>query len=135
MTTARVIHLRAASAFMILYQRRPMMGTSSMATREANAAQRKSNKRIEDKTWLKSICRKTYQKHAAVTRSFTAKITAFLPPPPAGRLVVSRSLVTRVLTILLMTQHSPAAVMAPQDHWEGRLCEIVMAEGNAKFKR
>src|SRR6516165_10683235 len=40
-----------------------------------------------------------------------------------------------VLTILLMTQHSPAAVMAPQDHWESRLCEIVMAEGNAKFKR
>jgi hypothetical protein len=89
-----------------------------MATREANAAHRKSNKRIEDKTWLKSICRKTYQKHAAVTRSFTAKIAAFLPPPPAGRLVVPKSLVTR----------------RSQFCWEGRLCGIVMAERNAKFK-
>src|SRR6516164_10454818 len=133
-TTARVIHLRAASASMILYQRRPKTGTSSMATSVANAAQRKSNKRIEDETWIKSICRKTYQKHAAVTRSFTAKIRAFLPPPPAGRLVVSRSLVTVVLTILLVTQHPPTAVMALHDHWEGCLCGIVMAEGNAKFK-
>src|SRR5262249_49134202 len=120
---------------MILHQRRPKTGISSMATTEANAAQRKSNKRIEDETWLKSICRKTYQKHAAVTRSFTTKITAFLPPPPAGRLVVSLSLVTRVLTILLVTQHSPTPVVAPQDHWQGRLSGIVMAEGNAKFKR
>ena len=54
-----------------------------MITKLANAAQRKSNSEMEDKTWLKSICREIYQKHAPVTSSLTAKIATFWAPPRA----------------------------------------------------
>src|SRR6516225_8279011 len=94
----RVICLsRAASASTILYQRRPASGISSVATKIASAAQRKSSSGIVDKTWRQSICRETYQKHAPVTSSLAATITAFLTPPRCDGRGVSKSLATLVL--------------------------------------
>ena len=68
---------RAASEPTILYQRRPESGISSVATKIANAAHRKSSSGMADKTWFKSICRETYQKHAPVTSSLAISIATF----------------------------------------------------------
>jgi hypothetical protein len=80
---ARVIRLSLSPReFTILRQRRPPKGISSMISKVANPAQRKSNSGMVEKTWLKSICRDTYQKHPPVTNSLAAKIAIFSRPPP-----------------------------------------------------
>jgi hypothetical protein len=66
----------------------------------ASAAQRKSSSGIADKTWFKSICRETYQKHVPVTSNLAAKIATFSPLPPRDGRGVSKSLATLVLTRL-----------------------------------
>src|SRR5262245_863790 len=68
---------RAASEPTILYQRRPESGISSVATKIANAAHRKSSSGMRNKTWFKSICRETYQKHVPVTSSLATRIATF----------------------------------------------------------
>ena len=62
-----------------------------MTTKMANAAQRKSNNGMADKTWLKSICRETYQKHAAGHDQLRRKDRNFFDPAtarPACRLKI-----------------------------------------------
>src|SRR5215831_12388205 len=81
----------------MLYQRKPASGISSMITKIASAAQRKSSSRIADETWRQSICRETYQKHAAVTSSLAATIAAFSTLPRCDGRGVSKSLATLVL--------------------------------------
>src|SRR5215471_1979343 len=89
----RVICLsRAPSESTILYQRRPESGISSMATKIASAAQRKSSSGMTDQTWFRSICRETYQRHAPVTSNLAAKIATFSPLPPRDRPGISKSL-------------------------------------------
>ena len=97
----------AASASTTSRQRRPRSGIWSTATKMANAAQRKSNDGIADRTWRRSICRETYQKHAPVTSSLAAKTATFPAPPARGRLFVSRSLATLMLIQLACAPRCP----------------------------
>ena len=71
-TTELIRALRVPSASTTFHQRTPATGIWSMTSNIANAAQRKFNHGSADRTWLKSICRETYQKHAPVTMSLAA---------------------------------------------------------------
>ena len=73
---------RAPSASTTFHQRTPASGIWNITISSPSAAQRKSNSRIADKAWLKSIWREMYQKHAPVTTSFAAKMTIFPAAPP-----------------------------------------------------
>src|SRR5262249_30959079 len=81
----------------MLYQRKPASGISSMITKMASAAQRKSRSVITDETGPQPPCRETYQKHAPVTSSLAATIAAFSTPPRCDGRGVSKSLATLVL--------------------------------------
>src|SRR5215472_3443698 len=81
----------------MLYQRKAASGISSMITKIASAAQRKSSSGIADETWRQSTCPETYQKHAPVTSSLAATIAAFSTPRRCDGRGVSKSLATLVL--------------------------------------
>jgi hypothetical protein len=52
---------------------------------------------MADKTWLTSIWRHRYQKHAPVTSSLTATNASLFAPLPRGEFVVSISLAALLL--------------------------------------
>src|SRR5262249_54577935 len=111
----------------MLYQRRPTSGISSMNTKIARAAQRKSRSVIADETWRQSTCRETYQKHAPVTSSLAAMIAAFSTLRRCDGRGVSNS-----LAMLALIRLRPWPARPPQRSVQQ---QVSLRDGNGRDKR
>src|SRR5437870_11470790 len=101
------------TALTTLPQRRPTSGISSIASKLARPAQRKSKSGMADQTCCHSICRETYQKHAPVTTSLAATNATFSALPRRDARGVSKSLVRLVLIWLSLLTQPTVAMTCP----------------------